>query len=210
MERWGLVIVATLVAVLWLLVLVFKLASHDGAGNGSDDAMATQLVSAKVTSSTATKSTHQPSVALSLCVGVCGSVLLLLSRLTVGVLALRILVLRIGALLWELVLGLGTWILALLLLSILPLLLVVWGYLLAMLESAVGWRSVLLVVVLLLAAIVALVSRLLRRVAGLLVSALIVTMLLLGVLALALGRVLLVALVVLIVRARHCARMDLI
>lgn len=209
MERWCLVIVATLVAVLWLLVLVFKLASHDGAGNGSDDAMATQLVSAKVTSSTATKSTHQPSVALSLCVGVCGSVLLLLSRLTVGVLALRILVLRIGALLWELVLGLGTWILALLL-SILPLLLVVWGYLLAMLESAVGWRSVLLVVVLLLAAIVALVSRLLRRVAGLLVSALIVTMLLLGVLALALGRVLLVALVVLIVRARHCARMDLI
>lgn len=86
----------------------------------------------------------------------------------------------------------------------LPLLvLVVWCYLLAVLESAMGRRSVLLVVVLLVAAIVALVATLLWRVAGLLVAALVVA--LLGrILALALRRVLLVPLVVLVVRAGHC------
>jgi len=79
-------------------------------------------------------------------------------------------------------------------------------YLLAVLEATVCGRSVLLVVILLLAAIVALGSTtlLLGRVARLLIATLFVTLLWrILTLALALGRVLLVALVVLIVGARH-------
>jgi hypothetical protein len=110
------VVVAALVAVLGLLVLVLELAAHYRAGNSTDDTMTTQLVAAKVSGRTAAKRTHQASVALSLCVGI-GSTVLLLAGLAVSIraLALGILVLRVGALLGELVLRLGAGVLTLLL-----------------------------------------------------------------------------------------------
>lgn len=83
------------------------------------------------------------------------------------------------------------------------LLLFIRRYLLAMLETTVGGCAILCVVILLFPTIVALRSiLLLRRIGGLLLITTVVT--LLGrIRALVLGRVLLVALVVLIVRARH-------
>jgi hypothetical protein len=129
--------------------------------------------------------------------------MVLLPRLTICVVALRILVLWVCALLRKLVVGLSTRVSTLLgILSLLLLLLVVGSYL-AMLKSTVCWRAVLLVVVLLFAAIVALGSVLLRWVCRLLIAALIIATLLGRICAVGLRGVLLIVLVVLIVRARH-------
>ena len=86
---------------LGLLVLVLELAAEDRACYGSNNAVAAHLVTAEVASCTATQSTHKASVAFSLHVGVCGAVLSLL-RLAVSILALRVLVLSVCALLREL------------------------------------------------------------------------------------------------------------
>jgi len=196
-------VVATLVAVLGLLVLVLELGAEHSARQRADDAVATHLVAAKVPRCTAAERTHQPSVTLSLRIGICSTVLLLvLSWLGVWVLPLRVLVLWIGALLGELVLGLGTGILTLLLVV---LLLLVIGCYLAVLEAPMCWRAILLVIALLLvAAIVALGSTLLLgRIAGSLPIARLLIPLLRRILTLVLGRILLVALVVLIVGAGH-------
>jgi hypothetical protein len=90
------------------------------------------------------------------------------------------------------------------------LLLVIWRYLLTMLEAAMSWRTVLLVVWLLLRLAIALLLLLWRIGILLLVSALVV--LLLGRTILALGRVALLGssvlvwvLIVLVVRSRHVA-----
>ena len=95
---------------LGFLVVVLELATGDGACYGSKDAVSTHLVAAKVTGCTAAHGTQQSTVAFSLCGRVRGAVL---PWLTIGVLALRILVLRVGALLRELVRRLWTRILAL-------------------------------------------------------------------------------------------------
>lgn len=124
-------------------------------------------------------------------------------RLAVGVLTLRILILRVCALLRELVRRLGARVLALwrvwLLLLVVSLLAI---GLLAVFKAAVRRRAILLVVALLLVALLVALALLLWWIALLLVAALLPALLLRGVL-LALGRVLLVALVVLVVRARH-------
>jgi hypothetical protein len=87
------------------------------------------------------------------------------------------------------------------------LLLIVWGYLLSMLEAAVSGCTVLRILV----AAIILAGLLLRRVLGLLVSTLVIAALLRRVRAVALWWILLLVvlllatvLVVLIVRARHC------
>lgn len=196
-------VVATLVAVLGLLVLVLELGAEHSARECADDAVAAHLVAAKVPRGTAAERTHQSTVTLSLRIRICGAVLLLvLSWLAVWVLPMRVLVLWIGALLGELVLRLGTGILTLLLAV---LLLLVIGCYLAVLEASMCRRAILLVIALLLvAAIVALGSTLLLgRIAGGLPIAGLLIPLLRRILALVLGRILLVALVVLIVGAGH-------
>lgn len=72
--------------------------------------MSAHLVAAKVAGCTTGKRAHQASVALGLCVGICRAVLRLAIVL---LLALRILVLGVGARLGELVVGLRAGICAL-------------------------------------------------------------------------------------------------
>lgn len=158
-------VIATLIVVLGLLELVLKLMTEKGACKSTYDAVATSLVTAKVSSGASTKSTHQASVTLSLCVRISGAVAWL-TCLRVCILSLGILVLWVGALLRELLARLSTRILSLLLTVLvvlaviksvklrctqycmgscnLPLLLIVWSYL-SMLESAVSRCTVLLV-----------------------------------------------------------------
>lgn len=102
-------------AFLVLFGLVFELASKHRTCYGTDDAVAAHFVAAKVSSSTTTQGAHQTPVTFSLCVWVCRAVVLL-TRLAIGMLALslRILILGISALLWELVARLSTRILTLL------------------------------------------------------------------------------------------------
>ena len=99
-----LVVVAALLVVLLVLVLVLELGAQDSSGNGADDAVAAHLVSAEVSRSTASEGAHQASVALGLCIGVGGAVVL--AWLTILVLLpLRVLVMRVSALLRELLCG---------------------------------------------------------------------------------------------------------
>ena len=119
-------VVATLLVILFILVLILKLAAKHCTCDGADDTVTTHLVTAKVSRCTTAKRTHQTTVALSLRARV-GRAVLLLAGLAVGVVALGILILLIGALLRKLV----VWCLAgVLLLAVLSLLLVVWCYLL--------------------------------------------------------------------------------
>lgn len=112
-------IVATvLVVVLRLLEVVLGLTTKHGTCYGTDDAVTAHLVAPEVPSSTATKSAHQTSVTLLLHSWITGAVLLL-SRLTVRVLALGVLILAVGTLLGELVLRLRAGVAALLVLAIL-------------------------------------------------------------------------------------------
>jgi len=152
------VVVTTLVVVLGLLGLVLKLRAQHSACYGTDQAVSTaDLATTKVAGSTTAEGTHQAPVTLGLSVGICRTIVLL-ARLTIGVgglLALWVLVMRICALLRELVLGLSTRVLSLL--AVLTLvLLIVWSYL-TMLETAMGGGTVLLVVALLIAAVIALI-----------------------------------------------------
>jgi hypothetical protein len=101
-------------AVLGLLDVVLELVTHEGSGEGTDNAVAASLVSAKVPGSASTESAHETAVALALHGGIGGAVLLL-ARLAVLVLALGVLVLAVGTLLWILVVRLGSRILLLLL-----------------------------------------------------------------------------------------------
>ena len=112
------VVAAILVVVLGLLEVVFSLATKHGTCYGTEDAVAAHLVAAEVSSSTATKSAHQASVTLLLHSRITGSVLLL-SRLTVRVLALGVLILTVGTLLRELILGLRAGVASLLVLAML-------------------------------------------------------------------------------------------
>jgi hypothetical protein len=104
-------------------VLVLKFRAHHSTSYGAHDTMSTKLIATKVPSCAAAQSTHQTSVALSLCVRV-GAAVLLLARLSVGVwwlcLSLGVLVCRIGALLGELVLRLRSRVCTLLRLTVLP------------------------------------------------------------------------------------------
>jgi hypothetical protein len=110
------VVAAILVVVLGLLEVVLSLATKHGTCYGTEDAVAAHLVAAEVSGSTATKSTHQASVTFLLHSRITGSVMLL-SRLTVRVLG--ILILTVGTLLRELILGLRTGVTSLLVLAIL-------------------------------------------------------------------------------------------
>lgn len=125
-----LVVVATLLVVFLVLVLVLELAAKNSASNGTEDAVAAHLVAAEVARCTTTESTHQTTIALSLRTGVSRAVLLL-AGLAICVVALWILILWVGTLLWELVLGcLARILLVLLGLAVLTLLLVIRCYLL--------------------------------------------------------------------------------
>ena len=160
------VVAATILVVLGLLVLVFKLAAENCAGDSTNNAVAAHLVAAEVSSSTATHGAQKASVALLLHSGIAGTVLLLLSGLGVRVLALWVLVLAVGALLRELVLRLRAGVTSLRMLGVLsesyvremvskhrsvcylPLLLLlivvtILSYLLAMLEATLRRRAVL-------------------------------------------------------------------
>jgi hypothetical protein len=95
-------VVTTVIAVLGLLVLVFELRSHHSTGYGAHDTVAAQLVPSKVPGSATSKGAHQASVALSLRVGVGGSIWLL-ALLSIWVLSVGVLVRWISALLRELV-----------------------------------------------------------------------------------------------------------
>lgn len=202
------VVAAVLVVVLRLLEVVFSLAAEHCTCYGAQNTMAAHLVTAKVSGSTATKSTHKSSVALLLHSWVTGTVLLL-TRLAVGVLALWVLVLAVRTLLRELILRLRGGVTSLLVLTILPLLLLVavvtvLACLLTMLEATLRRRTVLRIVTLLVT-VSLLTILLLRLLVTLLLVAALVIATLLRVGAVALGRVLLlltVALVVLIV-SRH-------
>lgn len=194
-------IVTAVAIVLRLLGVVLELAAEHSACDGTKNAVATHLVATKVTGSTATKSAHQATVTLLLHSWV--AVAVLLPGLAVGILALWVLVLTIGALLRELVLRLGARISSLLILAVLPLLLVVvvTSLLLAMLEAALCGRAVLGVVALLLPVTLLAVGLLLLLllVTLLLVATLVVATLLL--LAVALLWVLLLLAVALVVLA---------
>lgn len=111
-RRWPCSSLLVPAVVLWLLVLVLKLAAKNGSRNGTNDAVTAHLVATKVAGCTATNGAHQSTVAFSLRAGIRGAVLAWLG-LSVGALALGILVLRVGALLWELVRRLWTRVLAL-------------------------------------------------------------------------------------------------
>jgi hypothetical protein len=217
----------TAVAVLRLLEMVLELVAHEGTGESAHDAVAAGLVSAKIASGASTESAHESTVALTLHGGISGAVLLL-ARLAVCVLALRVLVLAVRALLGELVLRLRAGVLLLAVLAaqeleqilqsldakdlplmLLLLLVAILAYLLlAMLKAALGRRAILLVVALLLAAVTLAVALLwwvsLLLLLLVLVAALVVALLGVGALGL-LGvlLVLVVALVVLVVGAGH-------
>jgi len=198
-------------------VLVLELRTKHRACYGADDAMTTHFVAAEVASCTATQSTHHASVALGLGVGIGWSVpwRTWLAILRVMLLALRILVGWVCALLRELVLWLCTGVASLLLavvslLLLLLVLLVIRSYLLSMLESAMSWCTILLVVVRLCATAVVLALWLLWRIARLLITTLVIAALLRWVRALRLRGVLLVVLwrtillaAVLVVRVGH-------
>ena len=96
------VVAAILVVVLGLLEVVLSLATKHGTCYGTEDAV----------------SAHQASVTLLLHSRITGSVLLL-SRLTVRVLALGVLILTVGTLLRELILGLRAGVASLLVLAML-------------------------------------------------------------------------------------------
>lgn len=147
-------VVSTLVVVLGLLVLILELRAEYSACYCANDAMAAHLVATKVSGCTSTERAHQSPVTLSLCVGVGRAVVLLSGLGAVGIMALRVLVGLICALLGELVCGLSTRVCSLLLWVLA--LLVVRRYLLAMLKSSMCWCAVLLVIALLFATVVAL------------------------------------------------------
>lgn len=198
-------VVSSLAVILGLLELVFQLGAHDCSRQRTQDASASSanFVAAKVSCCAASNGTHQTSITFCLSVGVGGAVVLL-ARLTISVwwlLTLWILVVGICALLRKLVLRLCAGVLTLLstVLSLLLLGLIVGSYL-AMLETAMSWSTVLLVVALLmLASIVALVALLLVAGLGLLITTLVVSLLVLL-------RVLLAVLLLLVVLvvAGHC------
>lgn len=214
LEVSSLILSGRLVLLVMRLCGIFKLAAREGTSNGANNVMATQLVSGRPASSSATKSAHQASVTFSLCVGISGAVLL---ASLLAVLSLRILIGSIGSLLGILIGGCLAWILTLLL-AVLTLLLAILSFL-AVLEAAVFRRSVssLAVILLLVVATLAVLALLLLpalAVAALAVTALLVASLLLAVLAmltltLAVLALLAVALVVLIVGAGHCEGVDL-
>lgn len=108
-------IVATVLVILGLLVLVFKLAAEHCAGESTEDAVAAHLVAAEVSGCTATKSAHQTAVAFLLHGWIAAAILL--AGLSVSVLALRVLILTIGTLLRELVLRLRAGVASLLILA---------------------------------------------------------------------------------------------
>ena len=186
----------TAVAWLLVLVLVLELASKHSASKGTNNSMTPHLVATKVPCSTSSQCAHQPPVAFSLRVGICGAIVLL-AWLAIRVRSLRVvgvLVLLVGALLRELVRRSSTWILLLVVLAglyvsyvskhivvlgVLPLLLI-WiivrggGLALAVLEAALRWWAIRLLVPLLLFAVIALGLWLLRRITRLLVVLLVV------------------------------------
>lgn len=111
----------TTVFVVLVLMLVLKLTTENGACYSADNSVATHFVPAKVARCTTSKRTHQAAVALGLCIGICGTVLLL-TRLTVSVgrsLTLWILIVGIRALLGKLLVRWCARVLTLLLLLIL-------------------------------------------------------------------------------------------
>jgi len=112
------IVAAILVVVLGLLQMVLGFATKHGTCYGTKNAVAAHLVAAEVSGSTATKSAHQTSVTLLLHCRIIGAVLLL-SRLTVRVLALGVLILTVGTLLGELTLRLRAGVAFLLVLAIL-------------------------------------------------------------------------------------------
>ena len=112
-------VVAAILIVLGLLVVVFELTTEHCTGDGTDNAVATHLVAAKVSSSAAAQGAHKASVTLLLHSWVAGAILLL-SGLAVGVLALWILVLAVGTLLRELIVRLLAGVASLLVLAVLP------------------------------------------------------------------------------------------
>ena len=160
----------TILLVLFL-VFVFQLAPKHRSRESTHDPVSAHLIATKVSRCTSAQRTHQTTIALLLGIRVCGPIVLL-TRLSVWVLLSgRVLVLRVGALLRKL---LGRWLAGVLLLVVLTLLLVgiVIRCLLAVLESALRGRAVLLLILLWL--LLAVVSRggtslLLGRVSWLLV-----------------------------------------
>jgi uncharacterized membrane protein len=84
-------------------MLVLELAAEDRACYGSKDTMSAHLVAAEVAGCSSTKSAHEASIALRLHIGVCSAVLAWL--LLAVLLALRVLILGVGALLRELMRG---------------------------------------------------------------------------------------------------------
>lgn len=111
-------VVATVAIILRLLGVVLEFAAEYCACDGTNYAMATHLVATEVSGSTATESAHEATVTLLLHSWV--TVAILLPGLTVGVLALWVLVLTIWSLLRELVLRLGARVSSLLILALLP------------------------------------------------------------------------------------------
>lgn len=86
--------VSAAIIIVLVLRLVFELGTQERSGNSSQHAMSAHLIPAKVSCGASAKCTHQTTVTL-LVVGVRGAIILLM-------LTERILVLRIGALLREL------------------------------------------------------------------------------------------------------------
>lgn len=114
--------VATVAVVLGLLMMVFELASQYSASQSSKNAVPSHLVTPEVSGSTAAESAHQTSIALLLHGWVACTVLLPLPLpwRAVRVLALGILILHIGSLLRELIMGLRARVASLLILGVLP------------------------------------------------------------------------------------------
>lgn len=108
---------------LLLLMLVLQLAPQHRSRERTHDAMPTHLIATKVSCSTTTKRTHHTTIALLLGIRVCGTVASLLARLPICLLVRRILVLRVGTLLGEL---LGWWLAGVLLLVVLAIARVSW------------------------------------------------------------------------------------
>ncbi|PSN66359.1 hypothetical protein BS50DRAFT_413209 [Corynespora cassiicola Philippines] len=106
---------AVAVLVVLVLELVLELVSHKGTCKRAEHAVAAHLVAAKVAGGTASQRAHEAAVALGLRVGVRGTVALL----AVGrLLALRILVLRVRALLRVLARRSLAWVLLLAVLAV--------------------------------------------------------------------------------------------
>jgi hypothetical protein len=85
---------------LGLLMLVLELAAENRACYGSKDTVSAHLIATEVASGSATYGAHKTSIALSLHIGICGAVLAWLCLAVL--LTLRVLILGVGALLWEL------------------------------------------------------------------------------------------------------------